>query len=96
VIAINRKMPDVASVKSALKKFKDFRSRWRAVQNAGEIKKCKLKEGEIIYYQNIGMDDEEAEDVIVLSSTHGLIPEPLRVAHLIATAIVKGESVGKA
>jgi endonuclease V-like protein UPF0215 family len=96
VIAINRKMPDIASVKAALKKFKDFRKRWSVVQHAGNIKKCKLKKGKIIYYQNIGIDDEDAEDVIVLSCTHGAIPEPLRVAHLIATAVVKGESVGKA
>ncbi len=96
VIAINRKMPDIASVKAALRKFKDFRKRWKVVKKAGEIKKSKLKKGEIVYYQNIGMEDEDAEDVISLSCTHGFIPEPLRVAHLIATAIVKGESVGRA
>lgn len=96
VIAINRKMPNITEVKAALKRFKDFRKRWRAVKNAGEIKRCKIKKGKIIYYQNIGMDEEDAEDVIALSCTHGFIPEPLRVAHLIATAVVKGESMGKA
>ena len=96
VVAINRKLPDIASVKAALRRFKDFKKRWLAVQHAGKIKKCKLKKGKIIYYQNIGMDDEEAEDAINISCTHSFIPEPLRVAHLIATAVVKGESVGKA
>jgi uncharacterized protein len=34
--------------------------------------------------------------IIRLSSTRGNIPEPLRVAHLIATGIILGESRGKA
>ena len=42
------------------------------------------------------MDDETAKEVIRLSSTRGCIPEPLRVAHLLATAFVKGESYGRA
>ena len=96
VIAINRKMPDIDEVKAALRKFKDYRKRWLAVKHAGKIRKCKLKKGKILYYQSIGMDDDDAEDVIDLSCTHGFIPEPLRVAHLIATAIVKGESAGRA
>lgn len=96
IIAINRKMPDIDSVKVALKHFKDVRRRWSVVKHAGPIKTCKLKKGRIIYYQNVGLDEDSAEDIISLSCTHGFIPEPLRVAHLIATAVVKGESVGKA
>lgn len=96
VIVVNRKHPDLTKVKKALKKFKDFKKRWEIVKKAGEIKECKLKQNKSVYYQCVGMDDEDAEEVIRLSTTHSFIPEPLRVAHLIATGIVKGESVGKA
>jgi hypothetical protein len=96
VIVINRKLPDLKEVKSALKNFKDFEKRWEIILKAGKIKKCKLKDKREIYYQSIGLEDEETEEIIRLSSTHSYIPEALRVAHLIATGIVKGESGGRA
>jgi hypothetical protein len=95
VIVINRKRPDLKKVKAALKNFDDFENRWKAVEHAGEIKECLLKDKKI-FYQSVGMDDETAEEVIKLSSTRGFIPEPLRVAHLLVTAFVKGESYGRA
>lgn len=96
VIVINRKKPNLAEVKIALKNFKDFRKRWKMVMNAGKIKSCQLKNKKTVYYQHIGLPEEETEDAILLSSLHSDIPEPLRVAHLIATAIVRGESFGRA
>ena len=97
VIVINRKHPDINSVEEALRNnFWDFKKRWGMILNAGKIKVCNLKNGKKVYYQAIGMEDEEAEEIIQLSSTHSDIPEPLRVAHLVATALVKGESSGRA
>lgn len=97
IIVINRKHPDLDSVQEALQNnFKDFEKRWDMILNAGKIKACNLKNGKKVYYQTIGMEDEEAEEIIRLSSTHSDIPEPLRVAHLIAAAIIKGESSGRA
>ena len=66
------------------------------ILNAGKIKVCELKNLKKAYYQTIGLEDEEAEDIIRLSSTRSLQPEPLRVAHIIASGIVKGESRGRA
>ncbi|RLF35484.1 MAG: hypothetical protein DRM99_04525, partial [Thermoplasmata archaeon] len=34
--------------------------------------------------------------IIKLSTIRGVIPEPIRVAHLIASGITRGESYGKA
>ncbi len=95
VIVINRKCPNLENVKKALKNLKNFKKRWQMVLNAGKIKEMKIADRKI-YYQNVGIDDEEVEEIIKLSTTHGYIPEPLRVAHLIATGIVKGESSGRA
>lgn len=96
VIVINRKIPDLAKVKNALKKFEDFEKRWEAVKNAGPIKECFIKDFKKVYYQNIGIKDDVAREVIKLSCTRSYIPEPLRIAHIIATGIVKGESSGRA
>ncbi len=97
VIVVNRKLPDIQSVKDALEKnFVDHNKRWGIILNAGKIKTCRLNSGKQIHYQVSGLTDEEAEDLIRLSTTHSDIPEPLRVAHLIAGALVKGESSGRA
>jgi hypothetical protein len=96
VIVINRKRPNLKNVKNALKNFDDFENRWKAIENAGEIKECYVKDFKKVYYQNIGIDDNMTREVIKLSCTRSFIPEPLRVAHLIATAVVKGESYGRA
>jgi endonuclease V-like protein UPF0215 family len=96
VIVINRKIPDLKSIKTALEKnFEDFEKRWKMILNAGKIKELKLEKFSI-YYQNLGLEDEETEEIILISTKHAQIPEPLRVAHLIATGIVKGESEGHA
>lgn len=96
VIAIIRKMPDFKEVQKALKNFKDYKKRWAVIKKTGKPKPCVLKGGKKVYYQSVGLTDEEAEEIIVLSATHSFIPEPLRVAHIIATAFVKGESSGHA
>jgi hypothetical protein len=95
VIVINRKRPNLKEVRAALKRFDDFEQRWEAIERAGEIKVCRVR-GKAVYYQAIGFSDEEAREVIELSCTRSFIPEPLRAAHLIATAIVTGESGGRA
>lgn len=96
VIVINRKIPDIQKFKAALKKFPDFEQKLKAVEHAGEIKDCCVKDFKKIYYQCIGISDDTAREIIKLSSTRSYIPEPLRVAHLLATAFVKGESYGQA
>lgn len=96
IIVVNRKIPDLKAVRKALKRFDDFKKRWQTIKNAGKIKTYSFKKGKNLYYQSIGLGDEEAEEILSLSSTRGFIPEPLRVAHIIATAVVKGESAGRA
>ncbi len=56
----------------------------------------KLEKNKNIYYQFKGLKQKEAEEIIRLSCTRSLIPEPLRVAHLMASALIKGESGGRA
>jgi len=46
--------------------------------------------------QIYGIEREDAEDIVKLSTTRSAIPEPVRVAHIIAAGIVTGESKGSA
>jgi len=44
----------------------------------------------------LGISLAEAKEIITLATIRGVIPEPLRVAHIIASGISRGESYGKA
>ncbi len=95
-IIINRKHPNIKSVVNALKNFEDYEIRIKILKNAGKIKHHVLPNKKDIYYQSMGLTDKETKEIINLSTTHSFIPEPLRVAHIIATAMIKGESKGRA
>lgn len=94
VIVIMRKIPNFESIKKALKKFDDWENRWANVIEAGEV--YKVENTEPVYMQIHGIEMEDAEDIVRLSTTRSAIPEPLRVAHIIAAGIITGESRGSA
>lgn len=96
-IVVMRDCPDLDRIRAALKHLPDPDIRWEMIKRAGEIHKVISREGENpIFIQHCGIELEEARDIVQLTSTHSNVPEPLRVAHLIATGIVCGESTGKA
>jgi hypothetical protein len=47
-----------------------------------------------VYIQRVGLSPEEAAAVIRRFSVNSNIPEPIRVAHLIAGALATGQSRG--
>lgn len=95
IIVVTRKMPDLAAVKKAIENFKDKEEKLKALNSAGEIYKVDVNSG-CVYIHPWGVDLVDAKKIVKLSVRRGFIPEPIRVAHLIASAIVKGESRGRA
>ena len=49
-----------------------------------------------IFVKCVGLSIEETKEIIKISTIRGVVPEPIRVAHLIASGITRGESYGKA
>ena len=95
VLTITRDKPDFDKIKIALKKnFKDWEDRWDLISK-GKLHEVKTSHNPI-YVKSIGMDIKEAKEIIKLSTIRGVIPEPIRVAHLIASGVTRGESYGKA
>jgi endonuclease V-like protein UPF0215 family len=95
-IVVMRECPDFDRIRSALEYLPDPGTRWELIRKAGNINKVLTREGENpIFIQHCGINLEDAKEIVQLSATHSNIPEPLRVAHLIATGIVCGESTGK-
>jgi endonuclease V-like protein UPF0215 family len=94
VIPVMRKMPDFEKIEKALTNFPDKKERWQCIQRAGPISCATVHRG-VIYYQYAGLTKEEAEKVIALTCMHSQLPEPVRVAHIIATGVVRGEASRK-
>ena len=95
VIVVNRREPNLKEFIAVLNRMPDAERRIKCVENAGPIYSINIRNKRICF-QCYGMKKEDAGKVIKESSTMSLIPEPLRVAHLIATGFVLGESVGHA
>ena len=94
VIVFMRSCPDFGKIKLALLHLPDPEKRWEIIQRAGKI--YKIEQEKSVFIQLCGLDKESAFKIIRITSTNSNIPEPLRVAHLIATGVVLGESKGKA
>ncbi len=94
IISVSRKMPNMDDIYGALKKhFDDWEKRWKLL-NQHKIHRIKNGKYEI-FVQFVGIDRMEAEWFVSIFTVRGAIPEPLRVAHLIASALHFGESKGK-
>jgi hypothetical protein len=90
VIIVIRHMPDFKKIKETLKKLgKEIK--YKLIEKAGEVHKVGK-----IYVQINGISLKGADEVLKITCTRSLLPEPIRVAHMIAAGIVLGESKGKA
>jgi uncharacterized protein len=88
IIAVARKKPDLISVHQAIQKLSHPEERLKALNNAGEIVSIQLKSKKAqLYCHVLGIQLEDAQKILDLTSTRSITPEPLRVAHLIASGI---------
>lgn len=95
VITLTRDKPDFIKIKNALiKNFSDWRTRLDIIEK-GILYKVNTNFNPI-YIKCSGISLNEAKEIIKLSTIRGVIPEPIRIAHMIASGIIKGDSYGKA
>ena len=88
VLAVTRDKPDFAEIHVALKNLSRSEERWRLVSGAGEILEVSTRsKRDKVYMQFAGILAEDAEKIVRLTSTRSNLPEPLRVAHLIASGV---------
>ena len=88
VIAVTNRKPDLDRVHSALKNLPKSEERWNAILNAGEIfPVVSRRDRQCVYVEVAGLTRETAAEILRLTATRSKIPEPLRVAHLVASGI---------
>lgn len=90
VIAVTRDKPDMEEIKKALENLPEKERRWQAILNAGELLTVQTREGEEpVYMQIAGITRSDAEKIVKITSTRSNIPEPLRVAHIVASGLTR-------
>ncbi len=88
VIAVTSKKPNLTEVQAALMHLPDSEKRWEAVLNAGELFSVSTNRGKRrIFVEAVGLSKSLAVEILRLTSTRSKIPEPLRVAHIVASGI---------
>jgi len=98
VLVICRKRPDMASIRRALfqggpeqRGISGAKQKWTLIERAGEPAPVAG-----VFVQRAGLSLAEAEDLIEKTRLHGHLPEPIRLAHLIAGGVTTGRSRGRA
>jgi|SRR3989338_1561582 len=90
VIVIIRKKPNIKKIKETLVKI-NKKNKIKLIDKAGSV----VPIGKI-YVQLTGLSMEKAKEILRITCTRSLIPEAVRMAHIIASGITYGESRGKA
>lgn len=89
VIVYSGKKPDNNSVLNALKAhFKDWEIRWNIIKKAGPIySSIPYPKEPPVYFEVIGNTKKWAEKILVSSAMVSRIPEPVRVAGIVARGL---------
>lgn len=93
IVTVTRNKPDLDKMRSALSKhFDDWESRFELITKL-ELRKVKTEHNPV-FVSSYGGDEHELDALVVAAIVRGAVPEPIRIAHLIASALVRGESYG--
>ena len=92
---ITRELPDMERMERALRThFRDWEQRLEVIKRNPLYKLGPRRRP--LFAAVKGMDIDTLESMMSESIVQGRLPEPLRIAHLISSAMVKGESHGRA
>jgi endonuclease V-like protein UPF0215 family len=78
--------------------------KWRLILQAGAVERLELRASATsglrgvphrLWVQRVGLSLETARQVVASTTLHGQVPEPLRIAHLVAGGIATGRSRGR-
>lgn len=94
VLTVTRDPPDLEAIRSALKEhFDDWRERFALVTRL-PLKEMPTSDKPLLA-AGVGLEWHEFQELVKSSTVRGVIPEPIRVAHLVSAAMAKGESRGR-
>jgi endonuclease V-like protein UPF0215 family len=86
-ISVMRRYPNLVKVEYALRRLPNPDRRWALIQQAGDIHQAPP-----FVFQVCGTTPTIAAQALARLTDRGHVPEALRLAHLITSAVIKGES----
>ncbi|MEA2070078.1 MAG: DUF99 family protein [Asgard group archaeon] len=87
IIAVVDHKPDMESIKTAIKNVSNWEKRYEKLTQITNLRQVQTSEKEQpVYVQSIGLPEKEIDRFLGKITNTGRMPEPLRVARLIATA----------
>lgn len=92
VVAVVTRPPDLPGIRAALQKvFPDWERRVAVLERNLPLKPVESNPrdapGKILYFHHVGLPEREARAVICATALYGATPEPLRLAHLVASSV---------
>ncbi len=95
VATVTRRKPDLDAMERVLRrKFPDWEARLEILRRKELVRIDTAHKP--LYATAAGIGPDDLRDAVHRSTVRGALPEPVRIAHLVATAIVRGESKGNA
>jgi endonuclease V-like protein UPF0215 family len=88
VLVVVRSLPDFLAIRNALlQKVPGGARKWRLIEAAGPMEPM-----DAVFVQRCGITPEDAATLLASLQLNSQLPEPLRVAHMIAGGVTTGES----
>ena len=92
ILVVSRKLPAMKAIRDALQmNVCGGQEKWTLIERLGQMEPAGH-----VYVQRVGLTLKQAAETVTRFTVDGYIPEPLRVAHLIAGAVAEGQSRGRA
>ncbi len=92
VLVVVRRQPRLSMIKEALlERAPGGARKWKLIEKAGPPEQLGPT-----WIQRAGLERDEAAALLRATTLHGNLPEPLRLAHLIAGGVTTGQSRGRA
>jgi len=91
VLVVARRPPRMQLIRRALRSLPGGARKWSLIERAGPMEPL-----DGLHVQRAGLTAEEAHVLLAATTLHGKLPEPLRLAHLIAGGVATGVSHGRA
>ncbi|HHO49896.1 MAG TPA: DUF99 family protein [Deltaproteobacteria bacterium] len=90
-VSVMRRLPDLQAIRRVVQRLPDPELRWHRIQRAGTVHQLGG-----FTFQVVGAEVEDVATALSSLTDRGRVPEPLRLAHLIGSAVVRGESSNRA
>jgi len=90
-LTVMRRAPDLPAMERAMERLPRPERRRAVLRRAGPVHARPP-----FWFQGVGLEPDEALDLLERVTDTGHVPEALRIAHLIGSGVVDGESRGRA